>query len=92
MPSIITAYGYKIYFWSNENEPLEPIHVHVSKSPQKDSTKVWLNKDGSCELINNNSKIPSKELNRIIRVIEDNYELVTSKWIDHFGEISFHDE
>lgn len=32
MPSIITAYGYKIFFWSNENEPLEPIHVHIAKN------------------------------------------------------------
>ncbi len=27
MPDIVEkAYGYHIYFWSNEGEPLEPIH------------------------------------------------------------------
>ncbi|MBQ8813590.1 MAG: DUF4160 domain-containing protein [Lachnospiraceae bacterium] len=29
MPSLFTVSGYKVYFWSNENN--EPIHVHISK-------------------------------------------------------------
>lgn len=28
MPQIFRVAGYLIYFWSNENEPLEPVHVH----------------------------------------------------------------
>jgi len=31
MPQVFKIGSYWIYFWSNENEPLEPIHVHVSK-------------------------------------------------------------
>lgn len=43
MPNLFTVSGYKIYFWSNENN--EPIHVHISKGkPSPDSTKVWLTK------------------------------------------------
>ena len=35
--------SYWVYFWSNENEPLEPIHVHVSKGkPEANGTKVWI--------------------------------------------------
>ena len=30
MPQIFRIAGYVVYFWSNENEPLEPIHVHVA--------------------------------------------------------------
>ena len=29
LPSLFEQYGYKIFFWSNENN--EPIHVYVSK-------------------------------------------------------------
>ena len=29
MPQFIRAAGYKIYFWSNEND--EPIHFHATK-------------------------------------------------------------
>lgn len=39
LPSLFIASGYKIYFWSNENN--EPIHVHISKgNPTSNSTKI----------------------------------------------------
>ncbi|WP_423806022.1 DUF4160 domain-containing protein, partial [Phascolarctobacterium succinatutens] len=28
MPNLFIILGYKVYFWSNEND--EPIHVHIS--------------------------------------------------------------
>ena len=41
LPNLFTVSGYKIYFWSNENN--EPIHVHVSKGqPTPNSTKTGL--------------------------------------------------
>ena len=34
MPEIVPkVYGYHIYFWSNEGEPVEPVHFHISKEP-----------------------------------------------------------
>ena len=31
MPQIFRFGEYWIYFWTNENKPLEPIHIHVAK-------------------------------------------------------------
>ena len=68
MPSIIEIFGYKIYFWANENN--EPIHIHISKGkPTQNSTKIWLTKSGGCVLANNNSRIPSKDLNALMDVV-----------------------
>ena len=53
MPNILDVLGYKIYFWSNENFSLEPIHVHISQHPHQNATKVWILSDGSVELCNN---------------------------------------
>lgn len=79
MPSIFELSGYKIYFWSNENN--EPIHVHISKGrPTSNSTKVWLTKSGGCVLSNNNSRIPSKDLNEIMGTIASNYFYIIAKW------------
>ncbi len=79
MPSIFELYGYKVFFWSNENS--EPIHVHISKGrPIPNSTKVWLTKRGGCILANNNSKIPDKDLNAIMETIASNYFYIISKW------------
>ncbi len=33
MPVVIRLFGYKIYFWTNEGNPLEP--VHVSETPHQ---------------------------------------------------------
>lgn len=92
MPSILSdAYGYHIYFWSNEGEPLEPIHFHISKHPHKNATKIWVLKDGSLEICNNNDDIPTNELKRILRLMSlpINIERTKKKWIDHFDEISY---
>ena len=68
LPNLFTVSGYKIYFWSNENN--EPFHVHISKGkPSPDSTKVWLTKKGGCILANNESQIPKKELNQLMEFI-----------------------
>ena len=87
-------YGYKIYFWSNENN--EPIHIHVSKGkPTASATKIWLTKAGGCVLANNNSKIQNKELNQIIETIETQYFFIVSQWIemyklDNLSEVKFY--
>ena len=83
MPSVFELFGYKIYFWSNENN--EPIHVHISKGkPEQNSTKVWLTKSGGCILANNNSKIPNKDLNNILDAITSNYFLIIMQWKEFY--------
>ena len=60
MPQIFRMGEYWIYFWTNENKPVEPIHVHIAKGkPSDNATKVWITSAGKCLLCNNNSRIPS---------------------------------
>ena len=41
MPQIFKIGPYVIYFWSDENKPLEPIHVHVAEGvPHANATAV----------------------------------------------------
>lgn len=69
MPQIFRVAGYLIYFWSNENEPLEPVHVHITNGvPTANATKVWITQSGKCLLCHNNSKIPSRVLRDLIDV------------------------
>ena len=75
--------GYKIYFWSNENN--EPLHVHISKGmPTKNATKVWITKMGGCIVANSFSQIPDKESREVLKVISNNYFLIVSAWKSHF--------
>ena len=84
MPQVFVILGYIVYFWSNEND--EPIHVHVCKgSPQKDATKVWITEDGPV-LEHNKSKIPKKDLKRILAWIAMHDELIIKKWQFHYSK------
>ena len=57
MPQIFKIGSYWVYFWSNENEPLEPVHVHVAKGqPVANGTKIWLTNAGKCLLCHNHSQ------------------------------------
>ena len=91
MPQVFKMGPYLVYFWSNENEPLEPVHVHVSQGvPSKNSTKVWLTKNGGALLANNDSEIPLNVLRNIMGVLEARHEYVAERWLRHFGEIRYY--
>ena len=60
MPQIFRMGEYRIYFWTNENKPVGPIHVHITKGkPSENATKIWITSAGKCLLCNNNPRIPS---------------------------------
>lgn len=91
MPQIFKIGQYLVYFWANENEPLEPIHVHISTGvPSALSTKIWITKAGKCILCNNNSKIPTHVLKNMMEIVEARSFEVIDKWKNFFGEISYY--
>ena len=70
MPQVFKVGSFLVYFWSNENEPLEPVHVHVAEGrPKPNGTKIWITESGKCLLPNNNSQLPEKALNVLIPVL-----------------------
>ena len=91
MPQVFKVGGYLVYFWVNENDPLEPVHVHIAEGkPDKNGTKVWLTKAGGCLLQHNHSHIPERQLRYIMQIITARHKEIITKWKDVFGEISFY--
>lgn len=90
MPQIFRVGPYVIFLWSNESDPLEPIHVHIAQGePTANATKVWITHTGKCYLCHNRSKIPEHILRRLMSVIEARSDEIKAKWLDYFGEISY---
>ena len=84
LPTLFELYGYKIFFWSNENN--EPIHVHVSKGkPSADATKIWLPPESNPVVAHNNSRIPQKDLTRILKSVALERDTIIARWYDYFG-------
>ena len=91
MPQLLRIGPYILYFWSNESEPLEPVHVHIAEGKAiGNATKIWITGSGKALLCNNNSRIPERILSRMLRVVEANSAEFTQAWKDHFGEISYY--
>ncbi|MBQ9511809.1 MAG: DUF4160 domain-containing protein [Lachnospiraceae bacterium] len=91
MPQVFRVGSYWVFFWTNEGEPMEPVHVHISEgAPQANATKVWITKSGKCILSNNNSKIPEKTLRSILRIIEARSGMIIRKWQEYFGETDYY--
>ena len=91
MPQLLRIGPYIFYFWSNESEPLEPVHVHISKvRPTANATKIWITRAGKCLLQNNNSQIPDRELRILMKIIEARNEDVVRKWKEIFGVTDFY--
>ncbi len=90
MPQVFKIGSYWVYFWSNENKPHEPIHVHIAEGkPSANATKVWITRAGKCYLCNNNSDIPERALRNIMKIIEARSHEIIQKWYGYFGEVSF---
>lgn len=91
MPQIFRIGSYIVYFWSNENDPLEPVHVHIAEGrASANATKVWLTSSGKTLLCNNNSQIAKRELRKIMGIIEANSREIMDKWYSQFGELRFY--
>lgn len=89
MPFMFNVDGYKIYFWANERG--EPIHVHISRGkPTGNSTKVWLTSNGGVLLSKNSSRIPKKDLYKLMNFISANRVGIVAEWINYFGTVSYY--
>jgi hypothetical protein len=76
--------SYLVFFWSNENN--EPIHVHiVAGKPSANTTKIWITSKGGCIVANNNSGVPSKDLNILLDVIAAQHFVICNEWKKHFN-------
>ena len=91
MPQVFRIGSYWVYFWANENDPLEPVHVHVAQGrPSGTATKIWITRAGKCLLCNNNSQIAPQTLRNIMAIIEARSEEVIEKWKKFFGEATYY--
>jgi len=91
MPQIFKIGSYWVYFWANEGDPQEPVHVHVSEGrPTETATKIWITRTGKCLLCHNRSQIPERMLRNIMRLVEARSSEIIQKWYEFNGEISFY--
>ena len=88
MPVYFKYSGWYVFFWSNENN--EPIHFHIAEgNPKKNSTKIWILKNGSFRMEHNKSQVPPKVLHHILIIMQTSIEEYKSLWLQYQKEIQY---
>lgn len=91
MPTINSYLGYNIYIWTNEGNPVEPIHVHVWYTYVRHADKFWLTKDGRVLPSSKNKMLSKRDAAKIISYLSDTdiQESIKAEWVRCFGEIDY---
>ena len=85
MPQVmILPNGYIVFFYSNEQYPREPVHVHIGNKVGDNKAKIWINSNGKCEIEHNKGKIPTHSLNKMVKTIEVYSDEIVKIWEKHF--------
>ena len=82
MPIIARYKGYRFFFFSNEGNPLEPVHVHVRNGARV--AKYWV--EPQISLAESYEMSPT-ELKEIENVVRENEAQIKEAWHDHFDSL-----
>jgi Domain of unknown function (DUF4160) len=81
MPVVFRHKGCRFFFFSNEGDPLEPIHIHVQCDDRL--AKFWVSP--SVDLAESYG-FSASELNKLSKLIARKTKLITERWHDHFDQ------
>jgi hypothetical protein len=81
MPVILRYKGCRFFFYSNEGDPSEPIHVHVQKAER--IAKFWIAAQVS---VAESYGFTSAELRELQKVARNNVELIERCWHEYFSD------
>jgi hypothetical protein len=79
MPVVFRHKGYRFFFYSNEGDPREPLHIHARKGEAV--AKFWLVPE---VCLAESYAMSSSELRELITVIEENRDAIERYWYEHF--------
>ena len=80
MPALFRWRGFRFHFYSNEGDPLEPMHVHVAKDGA--DAKFWL---FPAVTVAYNRGYDARTLAELVLQVDDRRILIENAWNEHFG-------
>ena len=80
MPLVFRDRGYRFHFYSNEGEPREPAHVHVTRDGA--DAKFWLRPSVAVAY---NRGFGAHVLATLLQVAEARRAEIERAWDEHFG-------
>ena len=79
MPVVLRYKGYRFFFFSNEGNPREPLHIHVRQGDAL--AKIWLEPEVR---VAESHGMDSAELKELLGVADAHRDEIRRYWNDHF--------
>jgi hypothetical protein len=79
MPRVFVWNGYRFFFYSNEGDPLEPVHVHVRKA--ESVAKFWIQPEIR---LASSWGFSSSELTALEKIVTERHSIIRKAWHEHF--------
>lgn len=80
MPVVFRIESYKFFFYANEGDPREPVHIHARSGEME--AKFWLTPEIR---IAYNDGFDARSQRRLMRIIETNRERIMRRWDEFFA-------
>ena len=80
MPVVFRHLGIRFYFFSNEGNPREPVHVHATRADA--DAKLWLIPEIR---IAESVGFSRREQADLVRIVEARRDEIMRVWHEHFG-------
>lgn len=79
MTVVFRQSGFRFFFYSNEGDPREQVHVHVRKGDGL--AKFWI----APVCLETSDGFDARTLRELAKMVEDNAELIARAGHEHFG-------
>ena len=80
MPTVFSQDGFRFYFYSNEGDPRERLHIHVRRG--EDRAKVWLSPN---VVLAESAGFNAKDLRVLLEMARARRADIERAWNEHFG-------
>lgn len=80
MPTVFRLAGFRFFFYSNEGDPREPVHIHVRKDGGE--AKFWVEPEPG---LATSIGFDARTLRWLSGVVADRSVEIVEAWHDHFG-------
>ncbi len=80
MPTVFRHDGFRFFFYSNEGDPREPIHIHVMGAGGE--AKFWLLPNIT---LADSAGLDARALRELALVVQDNRAKIERVWHEHFA-------
>lgn len=80
MPTVFRFDGFRVFFYSNEGDPREPVHVHAMGDGGE--AKFWMRPEVT---VARSAGLDARTLRRLAQVVEARRDEIERAWDEHFG-------